>query len=158
VRYFDGYVATYSYNPVISITMDKSSNILEASASNTSFSKAYTSKILVENSMPPPLQYVKVNTVRVITLYATPLTAVASAAALCVSIAPGRRRHKDVTGLPVAILDESMFKVVKVNDMSILSRLAKRGYGIIARDPHGSKVYLITDTGIIYVYEVNGEV
>jgi len=156
VRYSDGYIATYSYNPVISITMDKSSNTLEASASNTSFSKAYTSKILMENSMHPPLQYVKVNTVRVITLYVTPLTAVASAATLYVSIAPGRRRHKDVTGLPVAILDESMFKVVKVDDMSILGRLAKRGYGIIARDPHGSKVYLITDTGIVYVYEVSG--
>jgi len=67
-------------------------------------------------------------------LYVTPLTAVASAAILYVNVAPGRRR-KDVTGLPVAILDESMFKVMKVNDMSILSRLAKRSYGIITRDP-----------------------
>jgi len=81
---------------------------------------------------------------------------VASAAILYVNVAPGRRR-KDVTGLPVAILDESMFKVVKVNDMSILSRLAKRSYGIITRDPHGSKVYLVTYNRYNYVYGVNGE-
>ncbi|WP_232216772.1 hypothetical protein [Desulfurococcus amylolyticus] len=152
VKYSDGYIAVYQYNPIILFSIDKPNNILSASSSNTSSSETRTVKNIVEKNMPPPFNFISIYSARVLTLYSTPILAILTGALLYLNNQHERVKHGIQHRLPRVALDKSVFKTILVEKEETIYMLAKKGYGIPVASISGDEIYLLTGTDVLYVY------